>query len=343
MLVHLAVANGTPKSTVRLDEIVAMHVRSRTGRHQLTDDPKAADLIVLAGDLESLAEAKANKFIQQYPEKTMAYSEIDALIPYIPGVYGSASKPRGLDLRRMQSNIYFSRYGSSLNPEMRHRPNETKELLFCFRGRKDCRVRANIIDFPYKRADVQVMEAIAFMHWSDGIVGRRQSQKDYADALARSHFALCPRGMGFGSIRLFEVMEMGVAPVLLADRYALPPGPDWESFLLVVAEKDFARLPELLDAHVPESRDRGERARKAWEEFFAPEVIFDRMIDQMSEIRRQRILSERVVRWFWPLMQMRATTKPWLGSLVRNRRATDAIPAAVAVKQEESVEHVEQG
>jgi hypothetical protein len=337
MLVHVAVANDTPKSAVRLDEIIAMHVRSRTGRHRLTEDPKAAEIIVLAGDLELLGEARANKLIRQYPEKTMAYSEIDALIPYAPGVYGSASKPRVLNLRRTQSNIYFSRYGSSLNPEIRHRPDEVKELLFCFRGRRDCRVRANIIDFPYNRADVEVMESTAFMHWSEGIVGRRQSQKDYADALARSHFALCPRGMGFGSIRLFEVMEMGVAPVLLADRYALPPGPDWSSFMLVVPEQEFARLPELLDARVVESSERGQRARKAWEEFFAPEVIFDRMIDQMCEIRRQRMIPERAFRWFWPVLKMRATTKPFIAGLVRNRRSKEA-PADDEAKQEESVE-----
>jgi hypothetical protein len=340
MLVHVAVANGTPKSAVRLDEIIAMHARSRTRRHQLTGDPKAAELIVLAGDLESLADARANKLIQQYPEKTMAYSEIDALIPYVPGVYGSASKPKLIDLRRTQSNIYFSRYGTSLNPEMRHRPDEAKEFLFCFRGRKDCRVRANIIDFPYNRADVQVMEATAFMHWSDGIVGRRQAQKEYADALAASHFALCPRGMGFGSNRLFEVMEMGIAPVLLADRYALPPGPDWDSFMLIVPEQDFARLPELLDAHVAESRVRGQKARKAWEEFFAPEVIFDRMIDQMCEIRRQRIIPERVYRWFWPLQQMRAATKPWILGLVRGGQS-QSMPTDKAAKEEENVEHAE--
>lgn len=318
MLIHVAVASGTPKSVVRRDEIIAMHALSRTGRHQLTDDPEAAEIIVLAGDLESLAEAQANPLLRQYPEKTMAYSEIDAMIPYVPGVYGSASKPKGVDLRRTQSNIYFSRYGSSMNPEVRHRPGEAKELLFCFRGRRDCRVRTNIVEYRYNRADVQVLETTGFMHWNSGIVGKRESQRDYADALARSHFALCPRGMGFGSIRLFEVMEMGVAPVLLADRYALPPGPDWESFLLTIPEKDFARLPELLEAHVGESEMRGQRARKAWEEFFAPELVFDRMIDQLCEIRKQRVIPERVYRRMWPLLKIQTNAKPWVAGVMRN-------------------------
>ncbi len=318
LVIHVAAASGTQRSAARCGEIIAMHARSRTQQHRITEDPEAADIIVLAGDLESLTEAKANKLLQRYPEKTMAYSEIDALIPFVPGVYGSAAKERGLKLGRTQSNIYFSRYAGSMNPEIRHRPREPKELLFCFRGRRDCRVRANILDYPYNRPDVEVLETISFMHWKDGNVGTKQSQKDYADALARSHFALCPRGMGFGSIRLFEVMEMGVAPVLLADRYALPPGPDWSSFLLEIPEREFGRLPELLEPHVVESEERGRRARETWEQFFAPELIFDRMIDQLCNIRQQRVIPERVYRHLWPLLQMHADARPWIVRMIRN-------------------------
>lgn len=317
MLVHVAVASGRPKSLVRRDEILAMHARSRTARHQLTDDPERAEIIILAGDLESLAEAKANELFQKYPEKTMAYSEIDALIPYLPGVYGSAAKARGLDLKRTQNNIYFSRYGSAANPEVRHRPGEPKELLFCFRGRRDCRVRTNILTYPYNRLDVDVMETTGFMHWNDGLVGKATAQKEYVDALARSHFALCPRGMGFGSIRLFEVMEMGVAPVLLADRYALPPGPDWASFLLQIPERQYRHLPELLEAHVAESEERGRKARKAWEEFFAPELVFDRMIDQLRTIQRERVVPEKLYRRLWPLLQMPVDAKLWVSKRLR--------------------------
>jgi hypothetical protein len=318
MRVYVAAASGTPKSALRREEILAMQARSRTQRHCLTDNPEEAEIIVLAGDLESLVEAKANELIRQYPEKTMAYSEIDALIPYVPGVYGSAAKEGEPKLWRTQSNIYFSRYGSSMNSEVRHRPAEPKELLFCFRGRRDCRVRANILDYPYNRPDVAVLATTDFMHWQEGMVGRREAQKEYADTLARSHFALCPRGMGFGSIRLFEVMEMGIAPVLLADKYALPPGPDWESFLLTIPERDYAQLPELLERHVGESEVRGQRAREAWEEFFAPEVVFDRMIDQLSEIRQRKVISESVYRRTWYLQKMRADTRSWVSNTARN-------------------------
>ncbi len=321
MLIHIAEASGTPKSTVRLEEMLALHARSRSGTYQITGNPDAAELIVLAGDLETLAEARANQLLRRYPEKTFAYSEIDALIPFAPGVFPSASRPRLFDLKRTQSGPYLSRFGSSNNPEVRQRSTEPKDLLFCFLGRKDCRVRSNLLNHPYNRADVRVLEKTGFMHWKHGIVGRREAQQVYADTIARSHFALCPRGMGFGSVRLFEVMEMGVAPVLLADRYALPPGPDWGSFLLQLPERDFARLPDLLGARRSESEQRGRRARLAWENFFAPDLVFDRLIDQLRSIRQQRILPETLYRRLWPLLQLRVDAKAWLRSTAQSTSA----------------------
>ncbi len=319
MLIHVGLATESPKSPVRRDEIVALHASCRTQRHELTDDPEAADLIVLAGHLETLAEARANPLIRRYPEKTFGNSEIDFLIPYIPGAYGDAAKPRFFDLRRIQSTTFFSMYGSSRNPELRYRGDEPKTLLCCFHGRKNARIRVNLIDHPFNRPDVEVLETTGYMHWQNGIVGSTGAQKAFADAMARSHFALCPRGMGFGSLRLFEAMMMGVAPVLLADRYLLPPGPDWGSFLLQYPESDYARLPALLEPHVAESAERGRRARQAWEQHFAPEVVFDLFIDQLCEIRRRRRIPERLYRLFWPLIQLQVDAKQKAATLLGRR------------------------
>lgn len=315
LLLYLATATEKPKSTVRLNELLAMHARSRSGLHRLTDDPRAAEMIVLAGETETLAEAKANPLLYHFPEKTFAYSEIDALVPYAPGVYSSAAKGGALAFGRTESHLYLSRYGSSMNPEIRHRPDEPKELLCYFRGRRDCNARTQLLRQPFERADVQVAETAAFMHWRDGLVGMREAQTEYADTMARSHFALCPRGMGLGSIRLFEAMEMGVAPVLIADGYALPPGPTWDRFLVVISESEIGRIPAILDAHVHESRDRGQAARHAWEEFFAPEVVFDRIVEQLVAIRNRRQIPERIYRWCWPAIALPTTLRVWRSRL----------------------------
>ncbi len=334
MLIHLARASDTAKSTVRRSEILSLHALSTSRQHELTEDPDAAEMIVLAGDLESLAEARANQLLRRFPEKTMAYSEIDALVPYVPGVYASAAKPHWFNLNRTQSSIYLSRYGSSRNPAVRHRPSIPKELLFCFLGRRDCRVRENILAHHYNRPDVLVLERTGYMHWNDGVVGEKQAQEHYADTIMRSHFALCPRGMGFGSIRLFEVMEMGVAPVLLADGYALPPGPDWSTFLLRVPEREYRRLPEILAAHKAESADRGHRARLAWEQFFAPHLVFDRLIEQLCTIRRRRFIPERLYRQIWPLLHLRRDIRSF--ALTARQQVSQTVKQTRGAKQSDS-------
>ena len=52
---------------------------------------------------------------------------------------------------------------------------------------------------------------------------------------------LCPRGQGTSSIRLFEAMRMGIAPVIISDKWIGPKGPEWESFAVFVKEKDISR------------------------------------------------------------------------------------------------------
>jgi hypothetical protein len=120
-------------------------------------------------------------------------------------------------------------------------------------------------------------------------------------ALRDASFAVCPRGVGTASIRLFEAMRLGVAPVILSDRWVAPRGPSWETFALRWPE---GRLPSLAHA-LAERRDtaieRGELARQAWEEWFAPEVFFDRLVDAADEARRSRVWLSRLVRVGAPL------------------------------------------
>ena len=78
--IFVDVASNKPKAEVRHRELLEMHGCSRSGNHELTSDARVADLIVLVGDFESLVEAESHPLLRLYPEKTMMYSEIDALV-----------------------------------------------------------------------------------------------------------------------------------------------------------------------------------------------------------------------------------------------------------------------
>ena len=72
--------------------------------------------------------------------------------------------------------------------------------------------------------------------------------------------------------------------MLISDQWVEPVGPDWSRFLLRVPEADVESLPAVLRRHEPEAAERGAEARKAWLEWFAPDVCFTTAVDAAAGI-----------------------------------------------------------
>jgi hypothetical protein len=106
-------------------------------------------------------------------------------------------------------------------------------------------------------------------------VKRDQIRRNYIEAILDSNFVLCPRGIGAASMRLFEVMELGRAPVVISDAWQPIPNLPWSDFALFVQEKDAEQIPALLEAARPRAAEMGRRAREVWERHYSPNRIFD--------------------------------------------------------------------
>jgi hypothetical protein len=91
-------------------------------------------------------------------------------------------------------------------------------------------------------------------------------------------------------------MKMGVAPVVIADDWIFPNGPDWKSFALIVKEKDVPQLHQILKSHEGEYKKRGRMAYMAYNKFFSEVNYFNYIIDQMIDIKENQIIPER---FFW--------------------------------------------
>ena len=252
--------------------------RARFSRQVLTDDPAAADLILLYGSFGAEPALLLNHpLYRAHPEKCAVYTEDDIYLPLAPGVYCSAEADESSRAGRTAAYSYVCASGRCTNPYVGEAAAE-KEFLFSFQGGSTSLVRKRLFNLTFKRSDLLVENTSAYHHWTFNEPGHEEQQRRYARTLGASHFVLCPRGAGAGSMRLFEVMQAGVAPVLIADRYALPPSVPWERFLLRVAEKDIARLPEIIEPHRASSAERGRLAREVWLEHFAPEKEFDAIV-----------------------------------------------------------------
>lgn len=291
--------------------------RARFSRHLLTDDPAAADLILLYGSFGVEPRLLLDHpLYRAHPDKCAVYTEDDHYLPLAPGVYCSAEIDDSSRAGRVAAYSYVCASGRCTNPYVAEGA-AGKELLFSFQGGSTSLVRKRLFNLAFHRTDVLIENTSAYHHWTFNEPGHAEQQQRYARTLGASHFVLCPRGAGAGSMRLFEVMQAGVAPVLIADRYALPPGVPWERFLLRVAEKDIARLPEIIEPHRASSAERGRLAREAWREHFSPEKEFDAIVRAGLDTLRHGPPEEAVFRRRQARLIARAERRRKLRGLAR--------------------------
>ncbi|MDE1154636.1 MAG: exostosin family protein [Acidobacteriaceae bacterium] len=277
MLLHLAAVDDTELLRMLPERAKA------SGRHELTDDPAAAEMILLLGSFggHQTARLLEHPLYQRFRDKVAVYTDDDHYLPLAPGVYCSAAVDESVRCGRVSNYSYVTANGQFANQFAAGASAAAERtLLFSFQGGSTSLLRKKLFNLDFGREDVFIENTSAYRHWDDSQQDRAERQRRYAETLASSSFVLCPRGAGRGSIRFFEVMRAGVAPVLLSDGYALPPGPDWDSFLIRVAEKEMKDLPKILEPLKGSAIERGCLARAAWEEYFAPEVEFDLIVER---------------------------------------------------------------
>jgi hypothetical protein len=187
--------------------------------------------------------------------------------------------------------------------ELKDVPHE-KHLLYSFMGGSTSWVRKRLLR-QYQDCsieDVSVKGTDFYKHWEAGDPeSRSKQQRLYVETLLSSKFALCPRGAGHSSIRLFEAMEVGCAPVVLADSWIPVEGVDW-SFCLFVGEAELSRLDSIVRSHEKEWQERGAMARRTFEDNFSSVklgFLLEKQIRRLIETRNEP--RERLIQTIYPL------------------------------------------
>lgn len=271
----------------------------RIREHALTDDPAAADLILFAESYGSgwhFERVRAHPLTRQFREKCFLYSVNPFVIPFLPGIY------TGLD-RRWSSRRTVSGFYVGI-PENRWRtytpPASDLPYLYSFTGSPgNAAVRGRIMKLVHPRGYLRDTSHDYARALHGALQGKEMEayRCRYAEEIRASKFVLCPRGLSVSTIRVFEAMEMGRVPVILADGWLEPPGPDWSRFTIRIAEAQAETIPEVLARREKDAPQMGELARKEWETWFAPEVLFQRAVEYCLLIRERRRLPEGIVRW----------------------------------------------
>jgi hypothetical protein len=99
---------------------------------------------------------------------------------------------------------------------------------------------------------------------------------DFIDVMCRSVFALCPRGYGKTSFRLYEAMQLGCVPVYIYDEPWLPYADaiDWNEICVLVHVSEASQLHDILAAishrHIDAMRAR---IAELWPRYFTLEAV----------------------------------------------------------------------
>jgi len=235
------------------------------GEHKLVEDPKQADIILFGemGECGFFAErVRAHPFYRRFPEKCFLFDSGDTVFPVMPGIYASLTQSR---YRRHHTRTGFYLYVIE-NPFIRAQPiTGREEYLATFMGSSLTHpLRQQILSSRCDKLFLKDTRNQSYkMHYEAGPQDRAPFYLEYADAMANARFSLCPRGIGAGSIRLFESMKMGRACVIISDAWQPNDG-----------------------------------ARSEWEKWFSEKVRFHRVVELCLDIRAARTFSGTARRFF---------------------------------------------
>jgi hypothetical protein len=270
-------------------------------RHDVVSDPASADFILISNIAGEgwFQDMRNHPVINRYPWKSFAISDSDRPMPLLRGIYTSGGKRLWFS-SRYRTGAYNLYSQDQRNPKIEGHPgdayNHPKKYLFSFAGRDSASVRIKLFTLPFNEKAPIINTTSKFSAFGPGLEDQEPWGKNYAEMMEESKYALCPRGVGAASMRLFEAMQMGVAPIILSDDWILPMGPDWEKCALIIPERDADRVYEIAAAHESQYKELGMNAKEAYERYFADHSYFNYLVDQMTDLTESQIIPES---WFW--------------------------------------------
>ncbi|BAU13893.1 exostosin family protein [Leptolyngbya sp. NIES-3755] len=275
--------------------------------HEVVSHTEAADIFVFATHVAGFDLFNSNfyfdlrhhRFVKQFPDRCFLWDDKDFPLPILPGLYASLHQ-RDFDSREHRSFCYSSATNPYIEEQVHHNDIQP-DLLVSFVGSISSPIRARLFEIDFQRSDVFIQKSLNL--WDGLLTDDRHQvlQIEYAKLLLRSRFVLCPRGNGVSSYRLFETMQAGRVPVILAKGWVFPEGCDWEKFSLRIDERQIDQLPQLLVQYEPQAQTMGALARKAWETWFDPAIRVHAIAELIQSI--QQTCPQRS--YFWRSWQQR--------------------------------------
>jgi len=276
--------------------------RQNPGPFTLVEKTSDADLIlgIYGARTPGKVTEEQKKLLRERADDFYVFETSDLALLAYQGVYCVLGKSRGRNHRfrtycfPMENNYIEEAYRETIEPD----------LFFSFLGGSTSWLRKRMYRLDFGRPDVIIRDTSYHQEWTAWSPEWEQNKRDYARLMARTKFVICPRGVTPTAGRMYEGMQMGRVIVVISDEYYPPEGPDWEKFMIRVPERDLPRLVEILTPYQDKWREMGKIARVEWEKWFAPNMWFQRIIENCVSISRTRRCPEASHLWKVPYLEV---------------------------------------
>jgi hypothetical protein len=274
-----------------------MSLADHCREHQLVEEPSNADVVLapICGDSYGLffEKLKRNPVYKANRSRLFAYTIDDFQFPALPGIYPAVS-PFWASRSWAVGGHYVTNYHT--RHQFENLPAEKRDVLFSFVGSSWTHpIREKVMRLKHPRAVLDDSERKGEpVHWwlrgKEHFAGRVAL---FEQVMSRSKFVLCPRGYAAASMRMFQAMQAGAVPVILADSLVLPIGPDWARFVVRIPERDLAEVPRVLEQLEPNFPAMSLEANRAWANWFSPERTLASMINWCEHLLKTTSAAER--------------------------------------------------
>ena len=270
-----------------LDTLIVSAEIDTRGMHELCASPERADAIVFIENTQFddvlFRHLQEHKLIRKYADKVLMYNEMDRPWTLLPGLYTCLSR-KHYDTCLHRAFAYLSTPNHFIHSV--YEENVPRRWLYSFMGAMSHACRRRLMHLPQARALIR--DTSGFNVWNSDKQVLESRAREYAQVIGASQFRLCPRGIGTSSLRLYEALEAGRAPVIISDQWVAPQETDWR-FAIQVKENRISSIPDLLKSLENESMERGEAARNAWLRSYAPETLFNTLGNAVQDLLRQGV------------------------------------------------------
>jgi hypothetical protein len=311
MTVFATTAIQEPGVATHLPLFQRLAVQDRFHIHSLSDAADTADIVLFLDGHQhwrdlTLSAIVDHPLTRRDRDRAFLYNEMDQPWCAMPGLYVAMPR-RSFDWQRQRPCSYLTLV-NALTTAPTSAPSEP-DLLFSYLGRLGHPVRESIVQLRHPRAIVE--DTSRFSFFGPNTEGIAAQKRRYAEVLRRSKFVLCPVGSGTSSFRLFETMAAATVPVIVSDEWVPPLGPRWDDFSITVPERRVRDIPAILTERESDQPAMAKAARAAWEEWFAPDVLFHRMIESCRDLQESRTHAVKARARHFDLRYLRLRARGW--------------------------------